>query len=317
MGIFSHDQIYSRKFINAEIMDSSQRIYVVHIKYPIGEYFLAEIDGKIYAFRMKGKLYSYHHRAMFTTRKMYFTTAHYRPIDFENNKDLEIFLRTNQLPNVDRTLLSTLKYLGKREKSKMVKRKPKRGVEVTEEEFQPHDLKELAKVIQGKEDVYSAQVKNLLTYLESLNVDQIVTPCKNITEFLEDNLIATDPKFLGDTLLTADETDKEHKIVTNVPVKGRGPMLKIIAIAAIISMVGLTGWIAYDQGWFNGLGGGIPGFTPKKETPPECSSPEACKMAVDAGKVKKSDLPPDLQKLIDSVKLPTVQPTDHAVNLAQ
>lgn len=309
VGLFSHSQVYSTKFINAEIMHTGKRVYVMPIKHVIGDYFLATIEKKVYAFRMTGDIYTYHHFGQRTIRKMYFTTKHYRPISFENNKELENILRTNQLPHIDRTLFATFKYLGKREK---MSRNRKTG----EEKFEPHDLESLVAEIAEKQDVFSEQAKNLITYLESLNIDQIITPVKQITEFLEADFIATDPKFLGDLLLTAEDTDKEHKFVTNVPIKGKGPMMKIIAIAAIIGLVGVVGLIGYNEGWFNNLGAGIvPNFGPAKQTPPQCGTPEGCKAAIDRGEVKKSDLPPELQKLIDAVKPPTVTPKQNTVTL--
>ena len=299
-------------------MDASQRIWVVQVKHTIGEYFFAKIEDKIYAFRLKGKIYNYHHKGMFTIRKMYFTTAHYRPISFENNKELEVFLRANQLPNVDRTLFATLKYLAKREKHT---KKKKTGEEV----FTPHNLIDLVEEVKGKEDIYSEQVKNLMTYIQHLNVDQIILPCKNITEFLDDQLIATDPKFLGDTILTADDIDKEHKIVTNVPIKGKGPFLKLMVIAALISIIALVGFMAYDQGWFNGLAGGFGGLVPNigggpktvNEYAAKYPTPEALRAAVDRGEVKEADLPPDMKKMLEQYKPPTVTPTQHAIELGK
>ena len=315
MGVLSHSKLYSNKFINAEIMDSSKRIWVVHVKHTLGDYFLADIDKKTYAFRLTGEIYTYHHLGMRTVRKMYFSTKHYRPISFENNKELELFLKENSLPAVDRTLFATLKYLGKREKYE-------RNPETNQKIFVPHDLKALADEVAEKENVYADQVRNLITYIEHLNIDQIVTPVKHITEFMESDFIATDPKFLGDILLTADEMDEEHKRVTNVPVKGKKPWL-LIALLGIIcaTVIGVIA-IGATSGWFDSLGSGFGGLVPQPNKPTQASlvqqypTPESMKIAIDNGQLDYKTLPAEMKKLIDNFKpQPIVKPKSQTVEL--
>ena len=53
MGVLSGRDILTSKFITAEITDSEDRIHYVAIKHTIGDYFVADLDGKFFAFTLK------------------------------------------------------------------------------------------------------------------------------------------------------------------------------------------------------------------------------------------------------------------------
>lgn len=313
MGLFGHENIYSKQYLNAEITDSSDRIHVIHVKYVLGDYFVTKIDGQHYVFRLKGKIYTYHAFAMKTVRKVYYNTQHYMPIDPAQYKKLEMVILKNGLPKINRTLFSVLRYLGKTERP----------------EFVEHDLTSLFELIAEQESVYSEQAREMKNFLEHLNINQIVTPLKEVTEFFEGDMVATDPQFFGDVLPAYQRLDMEDKKITNTPVRGKKNIIKYVAIIMGIALVGMVLYMAYANGAFDQITGGfgsvgnffktqsqgVPGGT-GSGIPPECQSgPEACKAAVDSGKVKLAQLPAEMRKVVENFKLPTVTPKSNTVEL--
>ncbi len=304
MGILSHKDIFNAKWITAEITDASSRIWYVPIKNPLGDYFLADIDNQIYCFKIDGaRVKTYRHTLIKSFRVLQYDTNHYMPVSAKDNKELENVLRKNSLPRVNLMLFNILKVLGKMEDQK---------------EFTPHKLKDLIGKISKKEDQYAEQVKNITNFLESLNVDEIVTPVKRVSEFLEDDLMETDAKFLGTIVSTFQRTDIEHRKVTNTPLTGKIAWMKFMAVAIIMLGIGAVAWIMYDSGTFES-GFTIPGFdsfsdslTGAVEDPikkwTEKYTPEELKAAIDRGEVDYDDLPKLLRDTVDSVKLPEVTP---------
>lgn len=305
MGVFGHEKLYSSQYLNAEITDSSDRIHVVPIKKVLGDYFVTKIDGQTYVFRLKGKIYTYHAFGMRTVRKIYYNTQHYMPISMAEYEQLKLVIDVNSLPKINRTLFNVIRYLGKRERH----------------DFDIHDMEEIfneiAKDEEGKK--YAEERKNMKNFLDHLNITQIVTPLREVTEFFEGDMIASDPQFFGDVLPAYQRLDNEDKKITNTPVRGKKNIIKFAAILFGIALVGMilyhlasTG--AFDQisGPFEGVGNFFKAQSHAPPTqsglPPQCSTPEACKAAIDRGEVNKNSLPESMRQLVDTVKLPTVTP---------
>lgn len=209
------------------------------------------------------------------------------PADY---KELENLLRTNNLPRMTMMMYGMLKVMGKREK----------------ENFEPHEIESFVNELAVHQDSHQELVLNIKTYLDHLNVTQIVTPVRRITEFIEDDLIASDPKFFGTIAATLQQVDYEHKKVTNTPQTGKLPWIKVMAIVAIIGLVIGIGWWIYDSGVFSG---GIPGLNFNQgPTPQELldqyPTPESLKSAVDRGEIKYDTLPKEIKDMVDNVKLP-------------
>lgn len=304
MGILSHKDIFNSKWITAEITDASNRIWYVPIKNPLGDYFLADIDKQIYCFKIDGsRVKTYRHTLVKSFRILQYDTNHYMPVSASNNKALEDVLKKNSLPRVNLMLFNILKVLGKME---------------DQSEFKPHDLKKLTEKISKKEDQYAEQVKNITNFLESLNVDEIVTPVKKVSEFLEDDLMETDAKFLGTIVSTFQRTDIEHRKVTNTPLTGKIAWMKFMAVAVIIGGIAAVALLMIDSGTFDS-GFSIPGFDSSSlgfGGPPEDPlkvwtdnyTPEELKAAIDRGEVDYNDLPKVIKDTVDSVKLPEATP---------
>lgn len=307
MGVFGHDSIYSSKFLNAEITDSSGRIHVVHIKYILGDYFVTKIDGQTYVFRLKPPIYNYHAFFMRTVRKIYYNTANYMPINQAMYKKLEHLIDINKLPKIDRPLFDVLNYLGKRERR----------------DFKDHDMESIFNEIAKDDEAskYEKERENMRDFLDHLNITQIVTPVKEITEYIHDTIIAPDPQFFGDVLPAYQRLDNEDKKITNTPVRGKKNIIKFVAIFLGIALVALllihlnsTGAFSQISGPFDSIGTFFKtqnqGAAPASSAlPPECQgAPEICKSAVDSGKVKLGQLPDSLRGVIERMPSITVTP---------
>ena len=266
------------------------------IKFVLGDYFLAELDKQIFCFKIDGsRIKTYRHTLVRSFTVLHYDTTHYLPISPGDNKELELVLKENALPKMNHLLFGMLKLLGKREKK----------------QFQTHDLNDLVAEVAQHENEYGEQVTNLKNYLASLNINQIVTPVRSVVDFIEGDLLATDPKFLGDIVSAYQRTDVEHKKITNSAITGKVAWMKVIAILAIIVIIIAIGVMVWQSGM---LSHGIPGLSlPNLNAPTPTDlmhkypTPESLKAAIDRGEIKYGDLPPDIQKMVDTVKIPTVQ----------
>ena len=304
MGVLSHDSIYSRKYINAEITDSADRIHVVHIKNVLGDYFVTKIDGQTYVFRLKGKIYTYHATGMRTIRKVYYNTKHYMPISMDEYKRLEKIINANALPKLDRTLFEVLRYLGKTERK----------------DFKEHDMESVFNVIASESSAYAQEAQNMKNFLDHLNIEKIVTPVKEITEFIEGDLIATDPQFFGDVIPAYQRLDAEDKKITNTPVRGKGPWMKIIAVLAIVGLIGAVIAIAISQGWFDGLTNAVKFSAPGQPTTltdwaAKFPTPESLRIGIDQGQVKESDLPNSMKDWLKQYTPPKATPKNLTIGV--
>lgn len=210
------------------------------IKHSIGDYFIVDLDGKMFAFTLKNARILIHRRTLTKSfRVIQYDTCHYSSLKPET-KDLELLLQKNALPKINRLLHNILRVLARREK----------------EDFHAHDIKKLVDEFAKHGDdnpKYLEEVKNIKKFLEELDVEKIVTPVRKITDFLTEDFIATSPSFLGELLPRYQRLDTEHKKITNTPIKSTSGIMKIIVIAlmAVIIVVGLV--YAIDQGVFDGV----------------------------------------------------------------
>lgn len=238
MGVLTHKDIYSSKFITADITDSSHRVFYVPIKFVLGDYFLAKIEGQLYCFRLLGeRIFTYRHNLIKSFRKVYYNTEHYNPLSPADMTELENILKENYLPNVDRNMHKTFKILGHKETK----------------DFKEHDLEALIEDLLKHKDEYPQEVNNMKVFLDNLGTKKIVSPVKKISEFIEGDLIATDPKFLGSVVNAVNLVETEHKKVTNTPITGKTPWMKMILIFMMIGMGAGLLYYGYSSGAFNQL----------------------------------------------------------------
>jgi hypothetical protein len=237
------DQLTS-KYITAEITDGHDRIHYVPIKINFGDYFLADLDGTLFAFTLKDARILTHYKTLTKSfRVIQYDTSHYASLKPEI-KELELMLQKNNMGKLDKTGFKVLSVFAKREKA----------------EFEPHNITELLEIVSKKEGEYPNEIRQIKAYLDELNIEKIVTPVKKITEFIHNDLIATSPSFLGGLIQQYHRVNGEIRQLTNSPVKGSGDILKmaVIGLMAIVIIVGLA--YANEQGIFDGITSTVDSF---------------------------------------------------------
>lgn len=295
---------FSSKYINAEIFDPQGRMHIVHIKNSIDNFFFATINKERYVFRIdesRIKIW-YSKKLVKSFRILLYTTAHYLPISPEHVKELEMIITKNGLPKIDMMLYNILHELGRTEGT----------------DFKPHNLSKLRKGYEERKDAQAQTVRNIVTYLKDLNVNEIITPVKNMTDFMWNDMIATDAKFLDTVVEGKVQAEILHREVSNNPIGAKKTYIMYIliglAVSVIIGMV-VMGWQA---GWFNGVNL-APTFTPGIGAPGDIMSryptPEQLQAAIDRGEVNRDQLPPDVKKFLGTYKPPTVTPKQQTLEI--
>ena len=296
MGVLHGRDMLSPKWITAIISDASHRVHFVAIKHTIGDYFITDIDGDVYAFKIDGRrILQYRESLVKTFRILQYDISHYLPLSSES-KELEIILELNSLPKVDGMLANIFKILGAKER----------------DDFVSHKLSELIDRIHGYEKVearnelnerYSKEAMNMINYLDHLNIKEIVTPLKKVSEFIQEDLIATDPKFMGTVVASYQRTDMEHKKVTNTPIASKQAWLKFMVIFMGIGMVGAIGFVIYDGGYLDQMMGGMSvptlGQISDDVIMSKYPDAESLRVAVDNGDVNYDKLSSVAQSIVD------------------
>lgn len=313
MGVTGGRDFFSSKYITAMIFDEQSRMHLVPIKKPIADdFFLAKINNELYCFRIDNRRIKIWYQTVTKSfRILLYTTKHYLPISPEHNKELEVCIEKNALPKMNKMLYVILSTLGKTEKRK----------------FTPHRVDALIENLGEREDAHAENVRNIKTFLEDLSIDEIVTPVRDITDFIYEDLIATDPKFLGSVPGAILEAENESRKVTNSPLGSKHAWFKWIIVFGMIAVVGGLAFWLFTQG---GGGDKMPdflSFLPGTSTGPtveqlqaQYPTPEALKSAVDAGRVDPTQLPDWMRKSIEKIQLPTLTPTvpqNHQVNIGE
>lgn len=289
-------------------------MHFVPIKYHIGDYFIAEINNQKYVFSLAGKKFTYQDTLVKSFQVMLYSTANFKPISPEHMSLLEMVTVKNDLPKMNLTLFSVLKILGQKEKNPFKEHKVK--------DLRDWVEKQRKKGEQQKDTEYVEQAENIIQYLDHLDIDHIVTPVKKITEYIEDDLIATDPKFPGaiiDAVLAAEEANKK---INNTPIKSKTAWMKWIAIFSVIGLIGAVLYMAYDNGAFDSVikpleGIGDIDFNLSPSTGPSSSdlvnrypTPEAMKCAIERGEIKLASVPPEMKGLVSSAECVAGVPQD-------
>ena len=230
-----------------------------------------------------------------TFRILQYDITHHLPLSSES-KELEIILELNKLPKVDGMLANIFKILGSKERGNFVS----------------HKLSELIDRINGYEKTearnelearYSKEAMNMINYLDHLDVKEIVTPLKKVSEFIQEDLIATDPKFMGTVVASYQRTDMEHKKVTNTPIASKQAWIKFLAIFMGIGLVGAVAFFVYDGGYLDSMMGGMsmPTLGQLDDTMIMNKYPDAesLRIAVDSGEVDYDKLSSVAQAIVD------------------
>lgn len=304
MGILSGRDLLTSKYITAEISDSEDRLHYVPIKQTFGDYFLVDIGGKIFAFTLRNARMLVHRVAGAKSFKVIqYDTSNFSSLRPET-KGLEHVLKKNSLPKVNMMLFHILKLLGRKEK---------------EQQFEVHQIKDLVEELSEQEDRYPEEVKNIKTFLEGLELEEIVTPVKKITDFIEEDLIATSPSFLGELVPRLQRLDTDHKKISNVPTGPKVAWMKFMLIALIAVMIIFVISYGYEEGWFKtftDLGKSFEDVKFSIPAPGDFSAPTAkndkyyqdnftpqsLRDAIERGEINEDSLPPATKEMVKSIK---------------
>ena len=305
--------IFSSKYTTAIITNSANKVYLVPIKYTIGDYFVVELNKTFHVFKIDGsqiKHFEGYRKKVFTL--IFYDTRHYKPLNAKT-AELEQILKENSLPKVNSTLAKVFKVLGGKEKKNFSSH------EITD---LIKDLSELKKNKQKQSTamkegyVYDDKLANVVNFLKSLNTDTIVTPLKSISEYVQEELITTDPAFMGTVISTYQRTDIQHKILSNTASLGKMSLMKIMLSVVLVGAIGVSVYIMYDMGLFSGnnpLSSFIPSLNPLVSNVPfdlsndafvqqRYPTGESLKNAIDSGVVNYDDLSPAVQGMVDSLE---------------
>jgi len=325
LGIIKHNDIFSTKYINLLISDGTDKWHVVWLKRTLGDFVIAKIDRKYYAFSLKNARILT--RVIFgakSIRIIEYDTSNFRSID-PRTKELEHLLTINNLPKMNRVQFELLKLVGQREKkmkSTIVDGKLKTEVR----KIEPTNIEYLFDLLAKKKEEFPETALNAEEYLKSLDIKEIVTPTRNVTDFIQEDLIASNPSFFGDLVERVERINFAKGHITNTPVGVKWPWLKLVIILMIaVTIIAFVAYAATHHGFdfITNSFSGLSSIKPISLVPPtgggavdQCTdqylqdhfTPEALKIAIDKGE-NTCKLSEFMQGLVDGVSLPQVIPS--------
>ena len=331
MGVFNGRDVYNPKIITAEITDAGNKKYFIPIKNMIGDYFVVDnINNQTYVFKLDGsRIKTTKQKGAFSFQTIDYDITHYLPIS-SDTKLIELTEKINSLPRINNKLLGILKILGRTEKDNFALFSVKNEnfntlsqakaycefnkLQESEIIHNVHNLTKLIEQLSNSKDKYKQEVLEMMNYFARLNVTQIVTPLRRLTDFLEEDLKTTDPRYGGAIFDTAIEADDENRKMTNSPKTAKKSIFMFIAIPIIVILVGIVVYQAYEMGVFDNLGsqfGASFGKASDEQIISACPSEAALIECVESGKYKYDSLSPMVRNMYDAAKAkqgPTLAP---------
>ena len=242
---------------------------------------------------------TYRAKGIKSVKILIYDTNHINPVSPENNTKVEQFLRDNKLHKVNRTLLNALYYIGKREAH-------------DESKFTPVNLESFFTKVATDQEEYAQEAKNFLTFFKNLGVDEVVSPCKKISEFIFEDLITTMPQFYGLVVKTYEQAKGKYNKVTNEPKTAKTNWMIIGLIIGLIVMGAVVAIWAVSSGAFNHLlstlpsiGPSLPGATggsgklTMQQIGTSYPTPKSLVDAIHAQAVSCSQLPDDAKHMVN------------------
>ncbi len=300
MGVTNGKDLLSSKYPTAMIIDSVNTVHFVPIKYPVGDYFFVMINNELYAFDTKGETCKWRQKLAKTFEiKIYYTDC-FVPLN-SKIKELEMILEKNNLPRYSLMLHRFLSLISKKEK---------RDFNSLKVDLLLEDL--VKRKAESPEHLEAYQ--NMITFINDLSIDEICTPVKRVTEYLDSSFLAPDPKFMGSIRSAFETMDREDKIVNNVEIGSKKGILKVMIVVMMVGLMGAVAYMGYEQGWFDVITNMIPSFdnpgalslTPQPDPNAilnKYPTPEEAKAAIDSGQAKLEDFPPNIRDIIKNIKV--------------
>ena len=288
----------SSKWPTAIIIDSVGAAHFFPIKNPIGDYFFAVVNNEIYAFNTRVQPYSWRQSMAKTFSFYIYFTDNYNPVTKEV-KELENILKRNDLPKLSMMLYKVLKRFSLKEKRKF-------------EALEKVALIEALKKERDSNPKRYADWEDLINFLNDLPLEQVVTPVRRVTDYLDETFLSPDPAIFGAIKTSLKLLLSENKEVNHVEIKAKTGWFKIIAVLVMAGLaIGLV-YFAYESGAFDNLGSGFTGAfggtTAEQTLMQKYPSGESLKAAVDAGQVDYNTLPPNAKAMVDNIKAPQLKP---------
>jgi hypothetical protein len=299
MGVLSGKDLFSPKYPTAIVIDEIGTANFFQVKHPIGPYFFCDVNGELYAFDVRGLVCKWRQSLAKTFEFQIFFTDHYKPMT-SHLKELELITQKNNFPKLSMSLYKLFSILKLREKKHFESIKTKKLIDDLEKE-KDTDPKRFS------------QYMDVITYLKDLDIDEIVTPVKRVTEYLDDSFMATDPKFLGSVKTAVQQAFTENREINHRPITSKKGWAKIIAVVLLIAVIGLVVYVAYTSGAFDELfsiAAPLGNINLSPPPPPQIATsvadkyktPSDAKCAINNGNAKLTDFPAEMRGLIDSSK---------------
>lgn len=334
MGIMGHGDWLRGKYLTALITDHNDRAHSVQIRHVVGEYFLAPIENNLYAFSMRGaRKLTIGDAASRQSRFIMYDTSNAMPLDTAKLDQLARTLDLNGLTRMDGSLLRLWTLLGRAEAKqevairKAIAKKKKAGAPLTK-----HEVAAVMSLIDTHAETYPEEAEELRLYMKELDPDHIVGPVKRVVDYVIDELITTDPSFLGELCSRHARIDRENKTMTNTPRNSGAAWVKWGMLLVLgIAVVGFVA-IGASEGWFDtsalGFGQGLDlsnlgsAFNPSSlgqsalspAAGPDCSaagiqsryaSPLDMAIAVESG-AETCELPKEIKDALKHVEVPRI-----------
>jgi hypothetical protein len=304
-GIFDGKNVYNYRGITAEITDSGNLKWFVPLKHILGDYFVCKINNQTYVFRiMYDRIKTSKRKGAMSFQTLDYNTEHYMPVSGDT-KEIELLLNETPFKKINGKIQDVLRLFGRSENPSPFEIPGKGKPEMK------HDLEELVEILSSKQKKYPNEVEATINYFKSLSVKQIVTPLGRISQFIEDDLKATDANAIGQVWDEAVEIDKDHKTVTNVPVNLKKSYLVMILIFLVVgAVIGLI-YFAYEAGRFDNIGidlgmnGGGADYS-KESLMKRYPSGASLRAAVDSGQLDYNKLPKDVKSMVDKTPSPSI-----------
>jgi uncharacterized protein YqgQ len=297
MGVIHGRDLLSSKFPTAIIIDSVGAAHFVPIKNPIGDYFFTTINKELFVFNTRTQPYAWRQSMAKTFGIYIYFTDNYNPVT-SHVKELELILEKNDLGRFGDLTHRAFSILKRHEKK----------------EFETTKVLTLVESLK-KEKISNperyAQNEELIQWLLDLPVDEIVTPVRRVTEYLDETFLAPDPAIFGAIKTALGLLLTQNKEVNHVEIKAKTGWMKIIAVTMIIGLLGAVGFLLYDGGYLDSLGDAIgsplSGMS-DQQIMTQYPNAASLKNAVDSGKLDYNSLSPAVKKIYDEASQPTVTP---------
>jgi len=295
MGILHGRDLFSPRWITAQITDESNRLWFVPIRHTLGNWFLAKLDNAYFVFEIDSRaIRTYYASGVRTLRFLFYDVSSAQPLRPDQLVKLREFLSENKIKKVDQNMLRVLRGLKKAEKVNT----------------ESHDLTLLIEQLQEKKDRENTE-EELLVFLKELDNKQISAPVEPISTFLDNDLKTTKASFLGNLFTQYRSLDNIHRVVTNRPQSGKLSWVKMGVIIMAIMGVATFAYIAQEEGWLDpgalnldlGLTPTLGGLT--QDDPQywfnQYGDPATLAILVENGTVNKDDLPKEVWDIVREI----------------